>query len=406
MIAASVKRITLKTKTMGRDFGLRLALHDGGQRLLEVLSVPTDSPFAGLPTECPVVAGDVLLAVGKYTLCQEYADVSAAQDLLECATVPCSIVFVPKSLVTSLPNEPLKLEWIARAASVSTPASLRKHVQKWRAEQMVKELQPPEISAINVANLDLSQDKAHAAAAGSHFIGSKTCLVCTAHPKDTILGCGHGFCSSCSSRMHMCPIKACQRIILSRTPMEHRFRSAFDEMATMGNGMPTLARAIRNAPPVDFPAADFSQVQMSPLGSVLTDDCGSADGAVTGAHAHPDDDSSSPQSKATHTTPTTSRSALRRVGGGECAVEGDQSQVAKTLDFERMDGGANNNNNNDDDICASSSSTSSSKPKKKKRGAAASGKKRHRVVDVIEVVSPAIHPAAASSAAGLAGTDV
>ena len=386
MIAASVKRVTLKAKTVGKDFGLRLSMHQGGQRILEVISVPEGSPFSGVPTECPVAPGDVLLAVGKYTLCQEYANVDAAQDLLECATVPCIVVFVPKTLVNSLPTDPHKLEWIARK-SVDSPPSLRRHVQKWRAEQMVKEIHPPEVSAINVPKLELGSDKGDAAA-GSHFIGNKTCLVCSERPKNTILGCGHGFCASCSERMHMCPVKNCQRIILSRTPMEHRFRSAIEERAKMGNGMPASTRAYKNPAPVDFPAASSTTLmQMSSLGSFADDGDDDDDHTAVVVQGEPttDDDSCVRGHGKRLTTPSHTQSAQKH--NGARVVDEAVCQVAKTLDFESMEG----------------LDVSQSKTKKKKRG----GKKRHRVVDVIEV-APVLGSAMTSQATTttLAGTDV
>jgi hypothetical protein len=271
MIAASMKRVTLKSKTAGRDFGLRLSLTTSGQRLVEVLSVKTDSPFTGLPTDNEVMPGDVLIAVGKYTLCQEYANVAAALDLLECASVPSTVCFVGKALVACLPEDPVMLAWIVRQ---SAETSLRSHVQKWRTDLAVKVMQPPKITPIAVPSLDKSVAPPKEAA-GSYVLGNRTCLICKSKPKNTILGCGHSFCEGCCARMHICPVKLCQRIIMNRTPMSHRHRSSLEEKACMGNGLMAQTKGAQMTP------LPVSMTTMSPLGQVeLSDDACSS--PVTG----------------------------------------------------------------------------------------------------------------------------
>eukprot|EP00729_Bicosta_minor_P001253 gene1253-28478_t len=64
--------------------------------------------------------------------------------------------------------------------------------------------------------------------------GDKTCAMCGHGVKSVIFGCGHAACSTCSAKCHACPVKGCRRIILTRTKMEHRFRSVIHEEMCRG----------------------------------------------------------------------------------------------------------------------------------------------------------------------------
>eukprot|EP00035_Acanthoeca_spectabilis_P014357 m.273544 g.273544 ORF g.273544 m.273544 type:complete len:1823 (+) comp16120_c0_seq1:228-5696(+) len=328
MLAASMKRVSVSTKGFGRDFGLRLSLTTSGQRLVEVLSVKDDSPFFHQPRDNPIMPGDVLIAVGKYTLRQEYATVAAAMDLLECTSVPYTACFVSKVLVPSLPLDPVALEWIVKQSAETT---FRSRLQKWRTELAIKEMEPPKVAAIPVNQLDDTLASATEATA-SYVLGSKGCLMCKMRPKDTVLGCGHSFCQSCTQRMHKCPVKLCGRMIMTRTPMSHRHRSSLDEKASMGNGLFTLGKGEQVTPlPTSVPT-------MAPLGPIEDEN---------------------------RTTPP-SNTPMKDAGQG---LLSGSWQVAKSLEFEKSQ-----------EECAIQYKS----PKKKKRGVTPK-KKQHRLVEVIEV---------------------
>ena len=99
------------------------------------------------------------------------------------------------------------------------------------------------------------------------MLGDRTCAMCGIEMKSIIFGCGHAACSTCSAKCHACPVKGCRRIILTRTQMAHRFRSAVHEEMCRGTAPVDLDSGC--APRLQIHSATVS-TEMKPIGRVMS----------------------------------------------------------------------------------------------------------------------------------------
>ena len=95
--------------------------------------------------------------------------------------------------------------------------------------------------------------------------GDMTCAMCGNGMKSIIFGCGHASCGSCSAKCHACPVKGCRRIILTRTKMAHRYRSAVHEEMCRGTAPVDVDSGAAPRQPIH--SATLS-VEMTPIGSI------------------------------------------------------------------------------------------------------------------------------------------
>eukprot|EP00041_Stephanoeca_diplocostata_P037688 m.1437459 g.1437459 ORF g.1437459 m.1437459 type:complete len:1923 (-) comp25087_c0_seq5:150-5918(-) len=261
LFGCAIKRVSLRVKSVeAAGFGLRLKMSTTGKRLVEVESIDASSPL--IAEDFEVEVGDVLLAVDDTLLCMDLASVTNANSLLVHAEVPCTLCFVAARWVTRLPDT--DVDRLRDLIKQTTLRGLWTQARKWYKEQEVREQQQPSIHAM--AKLDVEARLPEDGPEKS--LKLQTCTVCRTAKKEVVLGCGHSICNMCSKRTHMCPIRGCSRIIMSRKPIQHLFRSNMDEkMYRVGCATSKKGQLLGNSKGSSMDTLDMNPINMTPHAS-------------------------------------------------------------------------------------------------------------------------------------------